>query len=172
MTAGNPFDVRRAVQGDEERVFTFLRGLHAENGMVPMSDDKVMGMINRGTHQAPPGVMIGLIEGDKGIEASIGLVLSQWWYADRWHLEELWNYVGPPYRKSTHCKRLIGFAKWCAEQLTENGKEPIPLLMGIITKQDLEQKMRLYQRQMPQIGALFGYGTPVQGLYKQRRLAS
>lgn len=172
MTTANPYGVRMAVPGDEDRLFSFLKGLHVENGMVPMSDDKVMAMIRRATTRNPPGAIVGLIETPAhGIEASIGLILSQWWYADRWHLEELWNYVGPPYRKSPHCKNLIGFGKWAAEQLTDTGKEPIPLLMGIITTTDLEQKMRLYQRQMPQVGALFGWGMPRQGLYNQRRIA-
>lgn len=169
----NPFGVKRATQEDEEPLFAFLCSLHDENGMAPMSEPKVRAMIERGTRNQ--GGIIGLIEGPKGIEASVGLILGCWWYTDKYHLEEMWTYVHPNYRKNnctgdSHAKRLIEFAKWCSDEMSRSAGERIPLLMGILTKKRLEPKMRLYQRQSSQAGALFAW-PPLEGAFNQRRLS-
>lgn len=134
---------------DEVGLADFLRMMHAENGMACLSEDKMFVTMRRGTQQQ--GGIIGIIRGPHGIEASIGMVISSWWYTDDFHLEEVWNYVHPDHRRSNHAKNLISFGKWCAEQMRLN------LLMGILTTERTEAKARLYQRQIPQVGALFLY---------------
>lgn len=160
--AENFAGVRMARPEDEESVYALLMQLHAENGLSPVSEQKTRAMIRRATQK--DGGIIGLIEGKDGIEASVGLLLTQWWYSEAWHLEEMWTFVHPDHRRTTHAKRLIEFAKWASDRMG------VPLLMGILTRDRLAPKLRLYQRQIPQVGALFVHGALPADAFNQRRL--
>lgn len=142
-----PSSVRVITAADEEAVYDLLMLLYAENAMASMSEAKVRGMIRRATEKQ--GGLIGIIEGPDGVEASIGLILNTWWYSDEWHLEEMWTFVHPDHRKSSHARDLIDFAKWAAEAMS------VPLLMGILTQHKADAKVRLYRSMIPQVGALF-----------------
>ena len=58
-------------------------------------------------------------------------------------------------RKSQHAKDLINFSKWVAEQFG------MPLLMGILSNDRTEAKIRLYQRHIHHCGALFIHNLPL-----------
>ncbi|MDE2471492.1 MAG: hypothetical protein KGL35_22885 [Bradyrhizobium sp.] len=154
--------VRLARAGDEAQLFDLLTLMHGESGLASKSEARVGAIVaaccaRRDHHLA------GVIEGPDGIEGSIGMRLGQWWYTDDWHVEEIWNFVHPEFRGArarkarhhgaitlpAHNRRLVEFAKWCAGQLG------LPLIAGVLTRERLAPKVRLYQRQMPQIGALF-----------------
>jgi hypothetical protein len=154
--------VRLARPEDDKPVYELLRRLHAENALGSLAPAKVMAMVRRGTRGE--GGVIGIISGESGIEASIGLVMGQWWYSDDWHLEEMWNFVHPDHRRSTHAKKLVEFAKWTSDRLG------VPLLLGILTRHRLLPKMRLLQRQVPQVGALFLHNADMSDSFAQRRL--
>lgn len=163
MTEQTFAGVRLAGPQDEEQIFDLLMMLYAENSMALLSPGKVRDTIKRATNERDG--FIGVIPGPNGLQATVGLFLSQWWYTDEWHLEEFWNFVHPEYRRSTHAKKLIMWSKWIADSIK------LPMLMGILTKKQLEAKMRLIQRQMPQAGALFlWHGNPLEGQYNQRRI--
>lgn len=155
--------VRPARQGDEEALYNFLCLLHNENGLAPMNPDKVRFMISRATADNP-SLFVGIIEGPDGIEASVGLGISEWWYSTDQHLEEVWTFVHPDHRKSTHAKHLYRFAKWSADRLS------MPLLVGILTRKELEPKMHLVQREMAQVGALFIHGPVPGDVFNQRHI--
>lgn len=138
---------RLAGRRDEPAIYDLLMLLYDENAMAPLSVEKVQRMIKAGTRGQ--GGVIGVIDGPHGIEASVGLKLAQWWYSDDWHLEEMWAHVHPSHRQGDHAQSLIDFAKGCAARLK------LPLLMGILTHHRATAKIRLYQRQIPQVGALF-----------------
>lgn len=166
----NTFGVRRALPVDEQRVYDHLMILHSENGLAPVDENKVWTEIRQATHG--DGGIIGLIEGPKGIEGSIGLKLSSFWYTSQIHWEERWVYVCADYRRTTHAKRLIGFAKWCADEMTKHAGVPVNLYVGIMTFKALEPKMRLYQRSFQQIGALFIHGEKPDDAFNQRNVVA
>lgn len=147
-----PDSVRLAGPEDEERVYKFLTLLHAENGMGKLSPDRSWAIIHKGTRKE--GGIIGVIEKDGQIVASIGLALSQWWYSDDWHVEELWSFVHPDHRTDHHFEDLLQFAKWVADSMS------LPALLGILTVARAEAKTRLYRKYLPQVGALFLYVPP------------
>lgn len=145
-----PPNVIPARLGDEKEIYDFLCILHQENGMSRMSEERVLEMIRRmiGNKEG----IIGLIRGPNGLEAAIGMLMARWWYSDDWHLEELWNFVHPAHRISSHAKNLLQYGKWCAEQMK------LPIIIGIISNSRVQAKIRLYRRQLPQMGAIFLYG--------------
>jgi GNAT superfamily N-acetyltransferase len=145
-----PDSVRVASPDDEELLMTLLRMMHAENGMSPLDEDKVRGCLRRGLTR--DHAIIGVIRGENVIEASIGLFVGSWWYTndDNRHLEDFWTYVHPEFRKSSHAKDLLRFAKWAAKKLD------YPLLVGILSNKRTAPKVQLYERQLgPPVGALF-----------------
>jgi N-acetylglutamate synthase-like GNAT family acetyltransferase len=144
--------VRPAVPEDEEPIYQMLLKLHTENGLFPVAENKVREVIRTATERRYG--LIGVIEGEKELEASVGLELSQWWYTDEWCLSEKWNFVLPQYRKSLHAQNLIEYAKWSARAMG------VPLQMGIITTKQTEAKVRLYERRMQNVGALFMDNLP------------
>lgn len=160
---------------DGEAIFALLKIMHPESGLAPMSEPKVRAVVARCAERRQ-GSLAGVIEGPNGLEASIGLTLSQWWYSDDWHMEEGWNFVHPAHRRKTlkhnggttppssHSRRLIEFAKWAADEVG------VPLLTGVLTTKRLEPKLRLFQRQLPQVGALFLHASPMpQGDFAPQR---
>jgi hypothetical protein len=167
---GNPYGILLPTVEDEAALDKHIRALHQENGMWELSDEKVTKMIRAATRGEDGGkVIIGLIkDGGTEIEGSICLMLSEVYYAPIWHLVEQWNFVGKPYRQSTHAKRLIQFAKWCSDSMSNslNGagieQTEVPLVIGILTQEQLASKIRLYRRQgLQQVGAYFMYrGAP------------
>lgn len=142
-----PPNVRIAIPGDEDAIFKIFTMAHAENGMGDMDERRVKDTLAFATRRQ--GGVIGVIDGPDGLEGCIFMLLSQWWYSNGWHWEELINFVHPDHRRSTHAKNLIEFAKWWAEQMK------MPLFIGILTTQRLEAKVRLYQRQLTHGGAVF-----------------
>lgn len=141
--------VRIAKPGDEEAIFNLMVMANQENGQYHMNPTKVLDFIKKATQGN--GAIIGVIDGQNGIEASVGLVLQQWWYTDEWSLGERWNFVHPNHRKTIHAKKLIEFSKWCAKSMN------FSLEMGVISNDRTEAKVRLYRRQMPCVGAFFMY---------------
>jgi len=98
MTETSFAGVRMARPEDEESVYRLLMLLYEENALLPMSEEKVRAAIRAGTRGE--GGIVGFIDGKSGIEASIGMALSQFWYTERWHLNEMWCFVHPDHRNS------------------------------------------------------------------------
>lgn len=182
----NPFGVELATPSDEAEIFAVLQRLHTENGMWPMNAEKVRGEISNATRRNPgqPSV-IGLLRDrpDSAIEGMVWLMLTDGWYTDWVHWNERLLYVIPECRRSTHSKRLAGFAKWISDVMTEqwqraqrgkvqapDAQPEVPLIIGIMTDHNLEAKMRLYQRQFSQIGAIFMHRLVPRTSYNQKRV--
>ena len=149
MTTTDPI-VRLALPSDEDEVMVLCRMLWEENALFPMSEDRVRDTLKLAF--AKRGGMLGVI-GDKGkIEGMIYLLISSFWYSSEWYLQELFNYVHPDYRRSTNAKALLSFSKKCSDEIG------LPLLIGIISNERTEQKVKLYQRQFHKPdGAFFFY---------------
>ena len=144
--------VRTALPSDEEEVMEMCRMLHAENALFDMSEAKVRGVIEMALYRK--GGILGVIGAPGHIEAMIYMLLSQIWHSEQWHVEELFSYCRPEYRKSNNAKLLIKFAKRCADELN------LPLIIGVISNDRTAQKVELYRRQFQKpVGAFFCYNT-------------
>lgn len=139
--------VECATPDDVSELMALLRLMHEEKGLAPWDETKVMGALRDGIGWKQG--MIGVIRGPKMIEASIALFISSWWYSQAEHITDLWSFVHPDHRKSTHAKKLIEFAKEAATDLKR------PLLMGVLNTEKTSAKVRLFRRQMPEAGSLF-----------------
>ena len=78
-------------------------------------------------------------------------MLDPVWFSDEFQLLELFNFVRPDSRASDFAKSLIGYAKTCAEGLG------IDLMIGVLSNERMEAKVRLYGRMLPKAGELFCY---------------
>lgn len=144
--------VRMAVMEDLEDLLALGRELHKENGMLNLDES----LIRQGAIDAITGnnSVVAVIGPVGNIEGAIHLAFRKFWYTSDWHLEELWAYVRPQYRRSTNAKALVKYAKHCAETLK------VPLLIGILSNTKTEAKIALYKRQLgTPSGAYFLYNS-------------
>lgn len=141
--------VRLASAADEAGIFQLCKLLHKENGLFPMDDDLVEETIRNGIDQN--GGVIGVIGPSGALEGIIYLSISHFWYSRKPHLEELFNFVHPDFRRSEHAKALIDFAKSCT-----SGN--IRLVIGVVSNERTVAKVRLYERRLGKpAGAFFVY---------------
>lgn len=153
-TAGNPDNVRIADADDEDELMQICRFLAGENGLFPLSEDKVRNALKSaliGPVESRKGI-VGVVGKSGSIEGCIYLELGQLWYSDDYTLSELWNYVLPQYRSSSNSVDLIAFAKHFADRVG------VPLLIGVLSNQRTQAKVRLYRRALGEpSGAFFTY---------------
>jgi len=150
-----PLSIRIAHPDEGDKIFASLMLLAEENALAPVSEARVRAMIDR-CRGPEPGKMrdgvIGIIDAPDGrIAATVGIVMSQWWYTNAWHCEEVWGFVDPLHRsgKFNYAKALIAFSKWWSEQMG------MPLIMGVLSTHRTLGKIRLYAREVPLVGAIF-----------------
>lgn len=116
--------------------------------MFSMNETKVQAMLDKAFNQQ--GAIIGALGPTGAIEGAIFMLISNFWYSNDWHLEELFSYVRPEHRRSTNAKELINFGKRCSDELG------IPLVIGVISNDRTRAKVGLYQRQLADpVGAFF-----------------
>lgn len=148
---------RLAGPADAESLYGLCRLLWEENGLFPMSEIKVRRMIEIAVCPAvktevEPITIIGALGPVGNIEASLALCITQNWYSDAWHVEELWNFVRPDCRRSNHAKSLIEYSKTVQAQIG------LPLMIGILSNDRTQEKVRLYSRRLgAPAGAYFVY---------------
>lgn len=97
---------------------------------------------------------VGVVKGPKEIEATIGLVVARFWDTTENHLEDLFNFVGPDYRRSSHAKRLRLFAKDVADRLS------LPLILSEMENSSTSRKVELLDRTMTRVGSIFRHVPP------------
>lgn len=142
-----PDDVRLAVPEDRAALVELTTMLHGENGLFSLSLKKRDALLDR--YYNREGAIIGVI-GEVGAPvASIYLCLTQPEYTDDWGLAEVWAHVRPDHRRSTHAKHLTEYAKFLSTEMR------LPLLIGILSNQRTEAKVRLYERAFNRVGAYF-----------------
>ncbi len=133
--------VRRAQPADGDDLMTLSRMLWEENGIFTLDENRVRQILGRCLFPNGGGIM-GVIGSPGKLEGMICLLLSQFWYSSDWVLEEVFNFVHPEHRKSTHARLLLAFAKHSAEALK------IPLSIGIVSNKRTEAKVRLYRSEL------------------------
>lgn len=143
-----PLPIRTATPDDIDDVMALLRLMHHENGRGPLDEAKVRAAVLRGAHKQR--AFIGII-GEPGVpQATIGLFVESFWYTQAEHLNDLWNFVHPGFRRSSHARDLIEWAKAWSDNLG------IPLGMGIMSIDRVWEKVELYERRLgPPVGAAF-----------------
>ena len=146
-------EVRIATPADRDGMIDLLHMMYAENGVASLSVAKMLDFLDRGLSRDK--AIIGVVEDDGVIKASIGLFAHSWWYSEDYHIEDCWNFVHPDHRKSTHAKDLLSFAKKAADDLG------VQLLIGILSSERTAAKVRLYEKFFgPSLGAGFVYPSP------------
>lgn len=158
--------VRRAVAADYPEVMRLAGLVWDENGLFKMSKRKMDWLLTRvlDPDSIPQGDMgvrgfMGVIGPPGGrLEALILLTLGSYWYTDEVVLEEYATFVDPDHRKSNHAKTLIKYAQHLSDQIG------IPLLIGVLSNERTEAKVRLYRRLLGrEAGAFFLYGRHTGG---------
>jgi hypothetical protein len=152
-------DVRLAVPADEGALVELLADMHAETGFGRFDPEVVTAVVRAGIERN--GGLVGVIKNEQEIEGTIGLFLGganvlfgpQWCSRDP-YIFDLWSFVAEPYRRSTHAKVLIQFAKNAALALQ------LPLMMTVVSNELTARKERLFERQMPRSGSLFMFNVP------------
>jgi hypothetical protein len=146
-------EVRIATPADRDAMLPLLYLMHKENGVAPLSERKMQAALDRGL--ARDKAIVGVIEEDGIIKASIGLFVHEWWYSESVHIEDFWNFVHPEHRQSTHAKSLLKFARKASDGLV------VQLLIGILSSERTAAKVRLYENEFgPSMGAGFVYPNP------------
>jgi GNAT superfamily N-acetyltransferase len=141
--------VRIATRRDEDELLHSVKIFHREEGLAPIDEDAVRGVL-RGALEGD-GV-VGVIGEPGKVQSSIHLVMGRLWYTSDRSLESLWTVTLPEYRKSQNTKALIAFAKRQAEKLN------VPLLLDVASTEDSMRKVGLYERMLgTRAGAVFHY---------------
>jgi GNAT superfamily N-acetyltransferase len=150
-----PSGMRMATIGDEERIFALFAVAHADNGYGDMDPVEVRARIARGCRGE--SIVIAIIDGPERIEAVIALYPERRWYSTdalaNWYNTDLLIYVHPGHRRSRHAAKLFQFAKWWAN---ESG---MPTVLGVVPKDDLAGKERLFARHGKKIGGWYSVGA-------------
>ena len=144
--------VRLAVQKDIPQLIALGHQLHKENELMPLSERAILEAVTRAVRQ--DRAMLGVLGPVGAIQGGIYLTIGRFWYTDDFHLEELFTYVSPEFRRTENAKALVEFAKSSATHLR------VPLLTGIISNDRTAAKVRMYERLLGKpAGAYFLYGA-------------
>lgn len=169
-------EVRFATERDETKIFAMLVDLHRNSPVgkiIPYDPGKIMEAIQLAT-QAKGGI-IGLVENDAGeIEASVGLLLTTWWWSQAPCLTMKWLYVRPRARGFGYYRDLFAFVEDVRAKLEQgsaagaraDGLPPLPLLAelshdsALDSVEMVEKKDRLFARFARRVGSIFVTGLP------------
>jgi GNAT superfamily N-acetyltransferase len=132
--------VRVADADEMDDLLALMREAEAEFRLFPLSEVKARAMLDRAFLKQ--GGMVGVIGSKGAIEAAVYMLIDQPMYSEAWNLTEIFNFVRPAFRKTTHAKDLIDKAKDWATQLG------VPLLIGVLSNERTEAKIRLYRRRL------------------------
>lgn len=158
VVKASPSVVRKAIAADIPEIWRlFLMG-HRENGIFPLSPQKVDYFLNRAiypdqvlSNDTGPRGQIAVIGSPGKLEAIVFVILGSYWYSEEIHLEELIVYVDPEFRVSRHAKACIQWMKDTADDLG------IKLITGIMSTDRTQSKIKLYDMYLPRIGAFYCY---------------
>jgi hypothetical protein len=173
----NPFGVRKATPHDADQLAEIVPLILAETALLPMSTLKVAGIIERCIYQ--DGALAGVIDGEDGIAASVGLCPVDDPISDHRYIRGVWCGISPKARKAPpktmpvykdprrhYGRQLFSFVRWAHETMSEAAGHPLLFLFEITTVDEMYQKMDLYQRNMPQVGGIFAMGA--QGEFRRQ----
>ena len=165
MTA-SPSTVRAARPEDEGELWSLFRLMHSEAGLFPLCEPKVQDYLRRVLHpetippnDTGPRGIIGVIGPPDRLEAAIMLVLGAIWYTNQISLQDCINFVHPKYRQSDHAKALIAYSRHMTDEIRKTDPD-FQMMVGVVSTKRTAAKVRLYRRQLAEIGSFFVYPTP------------
>lgn len=152
----DPTVVRLAEDDDFVAIMMLCRQLAKENALFPMSEEKVRIAVERAIRK--DGMIMGVIGRYGEIEGMMLLTVGQFWYTDDLHLEELFSFVPPRYRRSNNARKLIEWGKKMSDDLG------VPFFVGVTSTIHTEAKVRLYRRMLGTwLGCYFVHGKSQSG---------
>ena len=150
-------EVRLAGPKDALAVFDLLKIMNTETGIFSFDPDLVKEVVARLTLDRSAGIL-GVIDDAQGnVVATVGLSVTQgaWYTSDR-TLYEIWSFVHPDHRNSSHAKNLVLFSKACAELVSAQGC-PLSYTSVIKVTNEAQNKMKMYARQAVPLGTFSMY---------------
>lgn len=137
--------------------------MHHEAGLFPLSEPKVQSFLDRvlrpesiSPKDTGPRGIIGVIGGNAYLEGVIMLILSPVWYSEQVVMQDCVNFVREECRQSNHAKALIGYSKHMTDEIRK-GHPEFRMMVGVVSTKRTMPKVRLYRRQMTEVGAFFLY---------------
>lgn len=159
----SPSIVRKAVPADEDELWRLFKLHHAENALFSLSESKARWYLNRvlyperiAADDAGPRGWAGVVGAPGHLEAAAVLFLGSAWYTDDLGVDDCMIFVDPQHRRSNHAKVLMAYCK----HLIDKGREVNPrllLMLGVVSTDRTEAKVRLYSRHFDPVGAFFMY---------------
>jgi hypothetical protein len=147
--------VRVGTPDDIDEMMTLAMAAVADNGFLSGEPDKLLQAIYPALCQ-DHGI-VGVIEEEDGtIQSAVLLHITEHFYSNGLCLEEKSLFVHPDFRKAKggRAARLTEFAKQASDVLG------LPLLIGVLSTERTEAKIRLYTRTFgPPAGAFFLYNA-------------
>lgn len=155
--------VRPAIPQDEGELWVLLRMMHRENGLLPLSEQRVGYYLDRVLYPGKispddtgPRGIIGVIGPSSRLEGVIMLVLGHVWYSDSIMLQDCVNFVREDCRQSSHSKELIAYSKRMTDEIRKSDPD-FRMMVGVVSTVRTQAKIRLYRRQMVECGSFFLY---------------
>lgn len=142
--------LRRATEADEAEILELLADMHAENGLAPMNEAKVVAKVRE---LLQTGVVLIAFEDDQPI-ATVGLDVRELWYSDAKFVGDWWFFVAEQARGGKTACELLQAARDAAKHVE------LPLVMGPTTLVRPEAKNRFFRKAgMIPLGGLFIVGN-------------
>jgi hypothetical protein len=155
----NEPDVRVGTPEDVDAVMEIAMSASMENGFVDPNPRRLLGEIWPALNLEKG--LVGIIGNpNEKAEGAVLLRVGQMWYSDQEVLEEKAIFIHPDYRsaKGGRARRLCDFSKQVADSLS------MPLIIGVLSNQRTEAKVRMYERQFGKpSGAFFLYNARTGG---------
>lgn len=147
--------VRIGTPEDVDQMMDVALSACGENGFVNPNPVKLLQEIYSALCKVQG--LVGVIgEPGQPIQAAVLLRIGKMWYSDDAVLEEKAIFVRPEYRgaKLGRARLLCQFSKKVSDELN------IPLIIGVLSHQRTQAKVRMYQRQFGEpSGAFFLYNA-------------
>jgi hypothetical protein len=154
--------IRIGTPDDVHEVMKLATMVSEENGFLAPDQRVILGEVWAALNQ-DHGI-IGIIgEPGEPIEGGVLLRIGHMWYSSDYVLEERVIFTHPDFRsaKGGRAKRLCEFSKTTADALG------LPLLIGVLSNDRTEAKVRMYERIFGKpSGAFFLYGATTGGAHK------
>lgn len=155
----NDLGIRVGTPEDVDAIMEIALTACEENGFVDPNPTKLLGEIWPALNLDKG--LVGVIgEPGEKAEGAVLLRIGSMWYSDKEVLEEKAIFIHPDYRsaKGGRARRLCQFSKHVADSLG------IPLIIGVLSNNRTEAKVRLYERQFGKpSGAFFLYNARTGG---------
>lgn len=112
-------DLRLAQPSEAAQIIAMLKLMFSEDGHVRWSDAKVGAVVDRliDIGQGAGACIVVRNGASASIQGTLGMTISEFWFDSDPHLEMLWLFVDPAYRRSSHAADLIMMARRYADEL-------------------------------------------------------